>query len=75
MKKVIGVITAVANRRRHVLVNSGIGFFSFAVGDALSQGAREPLPLPVSVLVGQEVAVEPSLGQQLMERYVSLWTP
>lgn len=71
MRRVIGVIAAIANRRRHVLVNGGVGFSTFAVGDALSQGAR---PLPLSVSVGQEAAAaaDQSWGQQFVERCVRL---
>lgn len=67
MKRVIGVIAAIANRQRHVLVNGGVGFSTFAIGDALSQGARSP---PLSMSIGQEVVAEPSWGQQFVDRCV-----
>ena len=38
MRRAIGVITAITNRQRHLLVNGGVGFSTFAAGDALSQG-------------------------------------
>ena len=67
MRRAIGVITAITNRQRHLLVNGGVGFSTFAAGDALSQGARCP---PLSMSAGQEVAAEPSWGQQFVERCV-----
>ena len=65
--RVVGVIAAIANRQRLVLVNGGVGFSTFAVGDALSQGARPP-PLPMSV--SQEAVTKPSWGQRFVERCV-----
>lgn len=63
--KFIGVLAALANRHRPVLVNGGVGFATFAAGDALSQGARS------TVVMGSRNMSELSWQQQFAERCVT----
>lgn len=65
--KIIGVLVALANRHRPVLINGGVGFITFSTGDALSQGAR-----PLQLVVGQEVAAvtKVSWQQQFADRCI-----
>lgn len=67
--KVIGVLAALAQRHRPVLINSGVGFATFAVGDALSQGAR-PLQ-PVATTPTPAAAGQQSWQRQLADRWVN----
>ncbi|CAN0046810.1 unnamed protein product [Pylaiella littoralis] len=69
--KVLGssLIAALANRRS-TLINAGVGFSTFAVGDALSQGARRPQQ-PQIVLAGrrqQQQQQSSSWQEQFIER-------
>ena len=47
------LLVALAARQRPVLINSSVGFTTFAAGDVLSQGTR---PFPSSVTVNDPVA-------------------
>lgn len=78
--KVIGssIIAALA-QRKSTLINAGVGFSTFAVGDAISQGAR---PQPQALLAEgqrrqQQQLAEPSWRQQfvgeLQQRCVCVW--
>lgn len=68
--KVIGssIIAALA-QRKSTLINAGVGFSTFAVGDAISQGAR---PQPQALLderrrrQQQQQLANPSWGQRFV---------
>ncbi|CAN0003722.1 unnamed protein product [Ectocarpus sp. 6 AP-2014] len=67
--KVFGssLIAALANRRS-TLINGAVGFSTFAVGDALSQGARPQSQLVVAGRRRQHQSEEPSWQQQFIDR-------
>ncbi|CAB1096995.1 unnamed protein product [Ectocarpus sp. CCAP 1310/34] len=67
--KVFGssLIAALANRRS-TLINGAVGFSTFAVGDALSQGARPQSQLVVAGWRRQHQSEESSWQQQFIDR-------
>eukprot|EP00903_Cladosiphon_okamuranus_P012454 g11663.t1 len=68
MKLIGSSIFAALAQRKSTLINAGVGFSTFAVGDAISQGARpRPQVLPDERRRRQQQQLaEPSWGQQLV---------